>query len=142
MIKLILESLIPSDQEFEMPSAAEINFDSYAVQYGIEAMVNKYIMLVDTLAHKKLKRPFADVDGDTRLTILNDSRSEDIRLFSAFLTHVFCAYYTNAVVLERVGSGSVPPFPRGNPSEQDDWNILENVYERGRIFRHVDASTS
>jgi hypothetical protein len=36
-----------------------------------------------------------------------------------------------------IGAGSVPPFPQGNPIEVDDWMILEQVYERGQVYRDV-----
>lgn len=141
MIKLILETIIPSEPELEMPSAAEIDFDSYTVRYGLEEMVSKYLVLVDTLAHNKFMLPFSTLDSDARLAILNVSRRADIRMFSEFLTHVFRAYYTNRDVLKRIGSGSIPPFPDGNTIEQDDWSILEPVYSRGQIFRRVEAAT-
>ena len=124
-----------------MPSAAGINFASYAVRYGIQEVVARYVALVSTLAHERMTQPFSALDGDSQLAILNATRTADILLFSAFLTHVFRAYYTDREVLERIGSGSVPPYPDGNPCEPDDWTILEPVYERGQMYRNVTGST-
>ena len=137
MIAPILETLIPPDQELGMPSAAAIGFDAYVQRYGIQETVSRYAVLVETLSDDKFKHPFSALCSDDRLALLNASRTADIRLFSEFLTHVFRAYYSNREVLDRIGSGSVPPFPEGNPMDQDDWSILEPVYERGQIFRNV-----
>lgn len=136
-IELILDTLIPADAELGMPAASRIGFDSYIQRYGIEDIVTRYGALADSLAQDKLARSFDSLDNEARLTILNASRSADIRLFSSFLTHVFRAYYSDRDVLERIGSGSVPPFPEGNPLDQDDWSCLEPVYERGQIFRDI-----
>ena len=124
-----------------MPSAAAIDFDAYVQCYGIQETVSRYAVLVETLSNDKLKQPFSALSSDNRLAILNASRTVDIRLFSEFLTHVFRAYYTHREVLDQIGSGSIPPFPEGNPMEQDDWSILEPVYERGQIFRNAEEST-
>lgn len=141
MIDSILETIIPTDVELQMPSAAAIGFDAYSARYGIEDLVTRYQALVETLAQEKKGMAFIQLTEEERLAIINACRTTDIRLFSAFLTHVFRAYYTHQGVLDRIGSGSTPPFPDGNSIEQDDWSILESVYERGQIFRPVEEQT-
>jgi hypothetical protein len=42
-------------------------------------------------------------------------------------------------VLNSIQSGSVPPFPEGNYLENDDWEILGPVFERGKIYRTINT---
>jgi hypothetical protein len=135
MIVLILETVIPSDQDLGMPSAAAIDFDAYAARYGVQELASRYAALVDSVAQERLAQPFSALSEDERLDVVNVTRTKDIRLFSGFITHVFRAYYSDGEVLARIGSGAVPPFPEGNALAADDWGLLEPVYERGPIYR-------
>jgi hypothetical protein len=138
MIALILDTIIPADQELDMPSAASIDFDTYTVRYGVQDLTSRYSALVESVAQEKQSQPFSALNEDQRLSVVNATRSKDIRLFSGFITHVFRAYYSDGEVLARIGSGAVPPFPEGNALESDDWGLLEPVYERGQIYRTVE----
>jgi hypothetical protein len=138
MIALILDTIIPSDQELSMPSAAAIDFDAYAARNGVQDLVARYAATVESVAQEKQALPFAALSKDDRLRVIDATRTKDIRLFSGFITHVFRAYYSDGEVLDRIGSGAVPPFPEGNVLENDDWSLLEPVYERGQIYRAVE----
>jgi hypothetical protein len=138
MIDPILDTIIPQDKELGLPSAAAINFDSYAARYGIQDLVARYANLVDLTAEAKLKKPFRDLDADERFAVITATTAKDFRLYSGFVIHVMRAYYTHKQVLSQIGSGAVPPFPTGNVIDQGDWDLLEPVYERGPICRAVE----
>lgn len=142
MVALILDTIIPADNELGMPSAAMIDFEAYVQRYCIQEPVSRYTLLVEAVAQEKLGRPFDMLETEERLAVVNATRTKDIRLFSFFLTHVFRAYYSHRDILQRIGSGAVPPFPDGNRLEPDDWDLLEPVYERGPIFRVVEEAES
>jgi hypothetical protein len=137
MLFSILDTIIPEEIDFGMPSAAGIDFESYMAKYGIGELVSLYIDLIEATAEAKLQMRFQDLDGDQRIAVVNATSTKDFRLFSGFVMHVFRAYYTHAEVLAKIGSGSVPPFPTGNVIVQDDWDLLEPVYERGAVYRDV-----
>lgn len=140
MIALILDTVIPADQDLGMPSAAAIDFTAYCARYGVQETADRYAALVEATAQEKQSSAFADLGEDDRMAVINATRTKDIRLFSGFITHVFRAYYADGEVLARIGSGAVPPFPDGNVLDSDDWSLLEPVYERGPIYRAVEEN--
>ena len=47
-------------------------------------------------------------------------------------------YYQNGNVLEAINLGNRAPFPEGYHITEGDLTLLEEVYERGEIYRKVD----
>jgi hypothetical protein len=93
MLALILDAIIPADPQLGMPSAASIGFDGYVTRYGLQDTVDRYTTLVADLAQEKQGQSFATLTAQTRLDVINTSRTKDIRLFSSVVTHVLRAYY-------------------------------------------------
>jgi hypothetical protein len=132
---LILDTMLPGDAALDMPKASTIGFDDYLLRYDAKHVEAEFGALLARVAQSKFGQPFSALDADARLAAINACRAANIRLFSAFLTHVLRAYYTDRMVLVRLSAGAVPPFPTGNALPEDDWTILERVYERGPIYR-------
>ena len=53
--------------------------------------------------------------------------------------HVARCYYRNPRVMEAIGIEPRPPFPEGYRVSTGDWNLLEPVRARGKIFRDPDT---
>lgn len=137
MIRLILDTMIPADLDRGMPSAASINFEAYVSRFAIESEVDRLSTLIQNEAQKRFEKSFEDIPTDQRLQCINACKTVDIRLFMLCVQHIFRAYYTDKSVHKKLSVGSSPPFPNGNSLPQDDWSILETVYERGLIYRKV-----
>jgi len=138
MLSCILDTIIPAESLLGLPSAASIGFTDYSQKHSVLDLSESFTKMVEMVTEQALGQDFCELDEDVRLQMLNLCRSRDIRLFSSFITHVFRAYYSNRHVLERIGSGAVPPFPQGNVLASDDWTILEPVFNRGAIYRAVE----
>lgn len=80
---------------------------------------------------------FDVLDVKECLDVILALRQKEVRIFSAFISHIFRAYYSSARVQQQIGSGAVPPFPDGNPLFDDDWSELETVFNRGYQLRCV-----
>ena len=91
--------------------------------------------MLDKICEEKKGMAFVNLDEVQKMQAINACKLVDVRVFSAMVDHLLKAYYTAPSVLIKIKSGSVPPFPNGNPIEEDDWSILEPVYERGIVFR-------
>ena len=135
MISIVLDTLLPGDAGLHMPSAASIDFASYQQRHACAEEIAAFLALLAELAQEHHAQPFATLDAAQRLALVNRCKVRNIRLFSSFVTHCFRAYYADARVLQAIGAGAVPPFPQGNPMPTDDWDALEPVFERGKIYR-------
>lgn len=133
----IVDVIIPGDPLRSLPRASLTNFDEYLDRYSMLNLGSDFIAMLDKICEEKFGGRFADLNSNKRLQAVNACRSVNVRLFADFVTHLFRCYYTSPHVLLKIGAGSVPPFPLGNIIPEDDWTILESVYERGKFYRDI-----
>ena len=138
MLNLIIDTILPGDRTLNLPPASQINLDIYVNSYSKQDLLSEFLNLTNKVCLDKFASNFSELSDIDRLKALEACKSANIRLFVDFITNLFRAYYTNAKVLEGINSGSIPPFPSGNILENDDWEILEPVFERGRIYRSIN----
>ncbi len=139
MIGLFLDTILPADPELNMPSGASIGIEAFVRDAATQTSIDEYFILLDQLAQEKFERPFKDLSAENRLQIVELSKRKNNRLANTIILHCLKAYYTNETILKNLPAGAVPPFPTGNILEEDDWSLLEPVYERGRIYRSVSS---
>lgn len=135
MLNLIIDTILPGDSALNLPPASQINFDGYVANYSRQELIDEFLNMISQICLKKFAENFSELSGTDRLRVLQACRNENIRLFLDFITNLFRAYYTNSMVLEEINSGSIPPYPVGNFLPTDNWEILEPVFERGRMYR-------
>lgn len=139
MLSLIIDTVLPGDEFLKLPPASAIGLDIYIDSPGKQVQIDELQSLVNKVCLDKFAKTFTELVGEDRLRVLEACKRENVRLFVDFITNLFRVYYTNAEVLRAIHSGSTPPFPVGNSLEADDWGILEPVFERGRVYRPVNA---
>ncbi len=137
MFAAVINTMLPGDVSLGMPTASEVGVQSYFEQHGLVAVVADFTQLLESVALAKCGQAFLSLDEAGRLQAINACKLANVRLFSTFLTQVLRAYYTAPEILRLIGAGSVPPFPSGNELAQDDWSMLELVYERGQVYREA-----
>ena len=137
MLPAMIDTILPGDASLGMPPASEAGVATYFAQHGLATLVADFTQLLEGVALAKCGQAFLSLDAAARLQAINACKLANVRLFSAFLTQVLRAYYTAPEVLRLIGTGSVPPFPSGNELAQDDWSMLEVVFERGQVYREV-----
>jgi hypothetical protein len=138
MIEIILDTIIPGDRKLKMPPASAIDFNMYTIKYGIENIVNAFIIEITKTSMKTFHGEFNTLDELQKNTVFKEVKFKNIRLFTEFIKHVFRAYYSDKQVLSILNVGASPPFPKGNHIGEDDWAILMPVHERGKIYKDFD----
>jgi hypothetical protein len=138
MLNLIIDTILPGDHTLNLPPASQINLEIYVNNYSKQELLSEFLNLTNKVCLDKFATNFSELSDVDRLKALEACKSVNIRLFVDFITNLFRTYYTDVKVLEAINSGSIPPFPVGNVLENDDWGILEPVFERGRIYRSIN----
>jgi hypothetical protein len=138
MIKAVLNAIIPVDKKLKMPSASELDFNSYKIKNRIEKIEIDFLFELTKISNDEFSKNFIDLDENQKIKALNLCKLRKVRVFSAFLKNIFRFYYSDKRVLSLINVGSSPPFPTGNKIEDDDWTMLIPVYERGTIYKKVD----
>jgi hypothetical protein len=135
MLNLILDLIIPEDQSLGMPSAKHINFQIYVEKYQLEGETLQITELVRLESEVGFGCNLNMLNSEQKIEVINRVKSKHSRLFTNFVLHCLKAYYSNNLVLTKLGTGSIPPFPMGNPMEIDDWSILEPVFNSVFSYR-------
>ncbi len=137
-LDLLMDAIIPGDAELSMPSASELSLTIRGQNIFEQVTAKRFLRTLDGICQERFSEDFENLNGAQMLTVINACKTQDFRLFTAFVTDLLKLYYTSPEVLTLIGVGSVPPFPHGNQLEDDDWSILEQVYERGTIYREAE----
>lgn len=136
-LHLIIDTLLPGDPDLGMPSASQIDFDTFLSQKNLVSLAHDFVGMVDELCVQKQSLGFEHLSPEQRLQMINACKLVDVRMFTEMVSQLLRAYYTAPCVLIAIGAGSVPPFPEGHALGADDWTLLEPVYLRGPIYREV-----
>lgn len=137
MINILFDTILPGDKELGLPSGSSIDIIQYISYYGIEKSVDEYLHFLNDLSLDKFNLQFVQLEAVLRLEIVELSKRKNNRLANTIILHCLKAYYSDTNVLNSLPSGAVPPFPAGNFLEEDDWSLLNQVYERGPVYRSV-----
>lgn len=138
-MRLFLDTILPGSEQLGLPAGSSVALPNLPDQAAADQQMTEMLHQIDTLARAEWGRDFTDLAAAERLACVERARKTQARLAAAVITHCLRGYYSDAAVLHAVSAGAVPPFPEGNPMEEDDWSILEPVFERGPIFRQVPS---
>jgi hypothetical protein len=136
-LHVIIDAILPGDPDLCMPCASSIDFKAHLERYALLDIAHEFVRMLDKVCGDKFSLSFIDLAPEQKMQAINACKLVDVRVFSALVGHLLRAYYTSPLVLSRIGAGSIPPFPLGNSLPQDDWSILEPVYERGQVYREI-----
>ena len=138
MLNIVIDTILPGDYTLNLPPASKINLDGYVKAYSKQELVDEFLSLINQVCLDRFEKKFSELSNSNRLKVLEACKSQNIRLFMDFVANLLRAYYTSIKVLEVINSGSTPPFPSGNFLENDDWEILEPVFKRGKVYRSIN----
>jgi hypothetical protein len=139
-LHVIIDAMLPGDPEMGMQSGSTIDFGGYLERHDLIDIANEFLAILDKICSEKFSLSFIDLEVAQKMEAINACKLVNVRLFTSFVGHLLRAYYTTPSVLMQIEAGSIPPFPQGNSLAQDDWSILEPVYERGQVYREVPQS--
>ena len=136
----ILNRLIPPEDD--LPGAGDLGLASYIDPVVAESsdLIRLFLAGLDYLdiaEQETTGRPFgmlSTLEKDETLIRLQATHTE---FFDTLLQHTYNGYYTKAGILSLIGHEARPPQPLGYPMKPFDPRLLDNVRERGRLYRDV-----
>lgn len=119
----ILDIIIPECKDRSLPSASQIKFDK------IVKLNDFYIKIFDSLIE------FDNVENQK--FDYKKFKKNNFKLIYELSLEVLKFYYSNETVLKIISKNSVPPFPNGNQIEKGNIMLLEEVYNKGKIYKEI-----
>lgn len=135
MIVHFLDVILPGDEALSLPSANSLGIAETLKHADNGNQLDRFFQLLHEVADNKFKLPLSELNDEQYLKTIESSKRKDVRLVNFVIDLCLSYYYTNANVLQRISSSPVPVFPEGNTLLEDDWSLLEDVYNRGPIYR-------
>ena len=136
-LNAILDELIPSKDVQEMPGILELNPSKILLSDPKNQWLFDILYTLNDWSIKKYDVGFGELSIDDRRELIR----ENIKFWNDFIARIgplaLIFYFQNSEVNKALGLEFRPPFPAGYSISQSDWELLEPVYLRGKIYRDV-----
>jgi hypothetical protein len=133
-LSTLLDAIIPANEEKSLPSAKDLDLVAYLNEQAAD-FIPLLIQGLDDLDDQ-----FAQLTATDRHPVVERLGETQPELFNGLLFHAFACYYQDDHVLEALGLGAGPPFPRGNEVLEGDLSLLDLVLKRPRLYRKVTGT--
>ncbi len=120
----LLDTLIPANGDGRMPSAAEVDFESYLRDQASD-LLSSLPSILD-----RLDARFPELPLEARCDQVHVFSTSHPDEFSYLLHHVYDCYYQDDRVRTGIGVVTGPLFPQGNSLPAGDLSLLDPVIER------------
>ncbi|MDE0692234.1 MAG: hypothetical protein OXI55_08335 [Gammaproteobacteria bacterium] len=117
----LADTLVPASDDGVMPSAKDLDLAGYLARNASDFLAE----LAEVLA--RFDDGFVSEPLDARCERMQAFSEAEPESFGRLLAEVYGCYYQDARVLEGIGVGAGPPFPRGNTVEPGDLSLLDPV---------------
>ena len=129
VLNALLDTIIPPGGDREMPSASDVDFLRY-VESNAADFVPELGAILGQFDAEFVRCPL--MVRYERVKAFSEAAPES---FDRLLSEVYACYYQDARVLEAIGVGVGPPFPRGNTVEPGDLSLLDPVSKNKTTWR-------
>ena len=137
LLEDVLNHIIPSDVEMPAAGQAAIGYvESEAATYpSTRRIVLDILSLADSVAGYLHNKPFFRICNSLKEPLLKAVEEKHPRVFGAFVTLAYSGYYTNELVINKIGSNAGAPQPKGFPVAPFDPDIVRNTRKLGPRYR-------
>ena len=140
LIKSILNTIIPESDGF--PAAGEIEVDTYIDNIlcnspKLKRIFSEGLTSIQNESNNFFQNDFLLLNDSQKNKVLEHIDNINTEFFNALILHTYNGYYTNKIVLNLLGPHARPPQPLGYDIEKGDLSSLENVKNRGIIYRKL-----
>ena len=127
--------MIPSSAQWQLPGADDpVIFADIVRSLGRDAAaVGTALRHLDELC----AGVFADQTSDQRQHLVSQFRETHGALATVLVAVIVRCYYRDDRVMRSLGMELRAPYPKGFDVEQGDWNLLDPVRARGKIYTEV-----
>ena len=129
ILDALADTIVPASDDGVMPSAGELDVAGYVAANAADFLEE----LGEILAG--FEAGFADEPLAFRFERVKAFSEAQPECFQRLLAEVYGCYYQGGRVLEAVGVGAGPPFPRGNTVEPGDLSLLDPVMSSSAKWR-------
>lgn len=135
-LNAVLDFMIPADHHRGMPGGSKVRIaDVLPPDVTEQTLINLAVHLESIVnSHGKELRSLAPQEF---WEIINSHRQVTDSVVRELGKWLLMAYYTDPRVRDSIGVGARAPFPNGYVVHDGNLELLEQVFERGPIYRKI-----
>ena len=137
VLAIVLDLIVPASDDGRRPSAAGVDVLGYIREvegHTLDAL-RADLDRLDAEARQTHGEAFASLDPATRQGLVDALREMEPHFMRTLALQTVTCYYQDDRVLEAIGVGARPPFPKGYEVPSGDLSLLEPVRQRGKVYR-------
>ena len=140
LLTQVLDRIVPADGG--LPGAGELGVGEFVESTagskpGQTRQLVDGLKLVEVTAGRRGSGVFAGLDDDAKDETLRAVESESPAFFDELVRLTYVGYYSQPRVAAALGLEARPPQPLGFDMQQTDLSLLDNVRQRGPVYREA-----
>lgn len=130
-----IDALLPGDKALAVPRFSEVAGVAFYAENSqlvssTEVIIEQFRSGVGVNFHETN-------DDDLAKSFSMFFKQSDAELYLEFRDVVIGLYFSSKTVLAAIGEEQAPLFPRGQSLPEVNYDLLENVYNRGAMWRRL-----
>ena len=136
----VLDQIVPRDGD--IPGAGEVGVAVYiddAMDYSkhLKALIDEGLISLEETSQGMYSQCFGVLPDRAKVDVLSRVESENGKFFKELVRLCYSGYYIDPEIRQLRDLEQRPPLPVGYDMEPFDISLLENVKNRGGIYRDV-----
>jgi hypothetical protein len=139
LVTAVLDRIIPANET--MPGAGQIALDFLDGVIGrsptLKRSFSAGLSAIEVYAQVTYQHDFVSLRDEEKDGVLRNIETAQPAFFEALRRQTYNGYYTNSRIIELLGLEDRPPQPKGHHLEPGNLGLIENVKNRGIVYRSV-----
>ena len=135
----VLNRIIPANGE--RPGAGEIAVTYLDEVVGgsprLKRIFNHGLSQLEVVAYRMYAQDLPSLTGEQIDVVLRQVEVDEGEFFDLLVRHTYNGYYTDPRIVQLLGIEARPPQPLGHRVDQGNITLVENVKNRGIVYREV-----
>jgi gluconate 2-dehydrogenase subunit 3-like protein len=140
LLSAVLNRLVPASDDF--PGAGDLGVATYVDTVvgrsaELKRLFSQGLTHIAMISQAQQVQEFNDLADDQKDAVLRQVETLHPAFFEVLVQHTYSGYYSHPTVLRLLGLEARPPQPRGYHIEPLDLTLLDNVKQRGPMYRQT-----
>ena len=136
----ILNRIVPAGGNF--PAAGDLGVVAYldtvvGQAADLKRLFAQGLARITIASQAQYGQEFVGASDDQKDAVLRQVEVANPTFFEALVQHTYSGYYSHPTVIRLLGIEVWPPQPRGHHLEPFDLGLLENIKQRGPLYRQA-----
>ena len=137
MKELFFATILPGDIDLGLSALSGQQVDDFLSKNQRNIDWDRWFSIIENTTNEVFGSSFKDLDQHERMISIRKAQRKNFRLATDVIVTCLETYYTNPEVLTALGASPTCLYEKGQIYDDDNWDIVASVVQRGQIYRDV-----